>query len=177
MPAACSGDTFAAWLERAQTPERFQRPNRHRAEANDPSLTSGATAALSVVEKGGNTQASVPGSRGQGKRLHVVCPPSYTRPDSTVVVLPGETGRPLGRLFSMLLSLSSTEAPGIFQASRDVIHAVELGRQMHEQRHGRALLVLALLSATSKREAASHRSAEPALIGCFHRPQALALTH
>ena len=68
-----------------------------------------------------------------------------TWPGSTVVVLLGETGRPLGRLFSMLHSHSSTEAPGIFQASRDVIHAVGLGRQMHEQRHERALSVLALL--------------------------------
>jgi len=50
--AACSGGTFAAWLEEAQKAGLdSQDRNRHRAEANDPSLTSGATAATSVVEK------------------------------------------------------------------------------------------------------------------------------
>ena len=51
--------------------------NRHRAEVSDPSLTSGATAAKSVVEKAATQDTPCLGSAIKGGGLHVVCPPTF----------------------------------------------------------------------------------------------------
>lgn len=54
-----------------------QDRNRHRAEANDPSFTSGATAALSVVEKAATQGIRALESAIKIDGSHVVCPPTF----------------------------------------------------------------------------------------------------
>jgi len=73
-----------------------QDRHRHRAGASDPSLTPGATAALSVVEKGSNPRLPSPGKRGKGKRFACGVP-AYLYRDPTALwwCVPGGTGRPI----------------------------------------------------------------------------------
>ena len=82
-----------------------QDQNRHRAEANDPSFTSGATAAKSVVEMAANPKASEPW-KARIKRGGLACGvPAYLYRDPATLwwCVSGGTGRPLGRLFSFCL--------------------------------------------------------------------------
>jgi hypothetical protein len=82
----------------------LQDRHRHRAEANDPSFTSGATAAQSVVEKAATPRHPCLGKR--DKERWLACGvPAYLYRDPTALwwCVPGGTGRPLGRLFSKQL--------------------------------------------------------------------------
>ena len=125
--ATCSGDTFAAWLERAQTPAR--------SSGSTPAPCRGKR---SVVYLWRN---SCPICGGKGSNPRHPClgnaikvggfacgVPAYLYCDPTALwwCVPGGTGRPLGRLFSMqLLRQQCFQEPGISPASPAVTHEAE----------------------------------------------------
>ena len=105
--AACSGDTFAAWLERAQTPVRSARskPAPCRGKRSVAHLWRNSC----LICGGGGSNPRYPCLGSAVKEGGLACGvPAYFYRDPTALwwCLPGGTGRPLGRLFSKPLQTS-----------------------------------------------------------------------
>ena len=85
----------------------LQDRHRHRAEANDPSFISGATAAQSVVEKAATPRPPCLGKRGKDRRFACGVPAHlYRDPTALWWCVPGGTGRPWVAFFLTMLCSS-----------------------------------------------------------------------